>query len=92
VQKIWSNGDRTLKIKAGRGEPGRRGAVRGHGDHLHAAYAEPLGVTELAKAAGMSRFHFSRLFQDQVGDPRTVTSSACTCGEALSSCARDAAP
>jgi transcriptional regulator GlxA family with amidase domain len=38
-------------------------------DQVHAAYAEPLTVSDLARAAGMSRFHFSRLFQDETGDP-----------------------
>lgn len=36
-------------------------------DHVHAAYAEPLTVEDLAHTAGMSRFHFSRLFREQVG-------------------------
>ena len=30
-------------------------------------YADPLGVDDLARTAGMSRFHFSRLFRDEVG-------------------------
>jgi transcriptional regulator GlxA family with amidase domain len=37
-------------------------------DHIHSAYAEPLTVDDLARSAGMSRFHFSRLFHEQVGD------------------------
>lgn len=34
---------------------------------MRAEYAEPLGVDDLARTAGMSRFHFSRLFRDEVG-------------------------
>jgi len=30
-------------------------------------YAEPLTVDDLARTAGLSRFHFSRLFREQVG-------------------------
>jgi AraC-like DNA-binding protein/mannose-6-phosphate isomerase-like protein (cupin superfamily) len=37
-------------------------------DRIHASYADPLTVDDLARSAGMSRFHFSRLFRDQVGD------------------------
>ena len=37
-------------------------------DRMHTSYAEPLGVDDLARAAAMSRFHFSRLFREQVGD------------------------
>ena len=37
-------------------------------DRICASYAEPLTVDDLARCAGMSRFHFSRLFRDQVGD------------------------
>jgi len=37
-------------------------------DRIHTSYAEPLTVDDLARCAGMSRFHFSRLFRDQVGD------------------------
>jgi AraC family transcriptional regulator len=34
---------------------------------MHESFAEPLGVDDLAKTAKMSRFHFSRLFRDEVG-------------------------
>jgi AraC-like DNA-binding protein len=37
-------------------------------DRMHSSYAEPLGVDDLARAAAMSRFHFSRLFREQVGE------------------------
>jgi len=37
-------------------------------DRIHTSYAEPLTVDDLARSAGMSRFHFSRLFREQVGD------------------------
>ena len=36
-------------------------------DLVHASYAEPIGVEEMARVAGASRFHFSRLFRDEVG-------------------------
>jgi AraC family transcriptional regulator len=36
-------------------------------DRIHASYAEPLTVEDLARCAGMSRFHFSRRFREQVG-------------------------
>lgn len=34
---------------------------------MNACYGEPLGVDDLARTAKMSRFHFSRLFRDEVG-------------------------
>jgi len=37
-------------------------------DRIHTSYAEPLTVDDLAKSAGMSRFHFSRLFREQAGE------------------------
>lgn len=42
--------------------------IRAALDRMRAGYAEELSVDELAKGAGMSRFHFSRLFRDEVGD------------------------
>ena len=36
-------------------------------DRILACYAEPLDVDELARTACMSRFHFGRLFREQVG-------------------------
>lgn len=36
-------------------------------DYLQANASEPIGVPELARAAGMSRFHFSRVFRDELG-------------------------
>ncbi|MBX3209471.1 MAG: helix-turn-helix domain-containing protein [Labilithrix sp.] len=35
---------------------------------MRAAYAEPLNLEDLAKTARLSRFHFSRLFRDEVGE------------------------
>jgi AraC-like DNA-binding protein len=35
--------------------------------HMHESYADALSVDDLAKTAKMSRFHFSRLFRDEVG-------------------------
>lgn len=37
-------------------------------DKMRTSYADDISVDDLAKAAGMSRFHFSRLFRDQVGE------------------------
>jgi transcriptional regulator GlxA family with amidase domain len=37
-------------------------------DAIETRYAEPLSVDDLARAAGMSRFHFSRLFREQIGE------------------------
>jgi AraC-like DNA-binding protein len=34
---------------------------------MNEAFAEPLGIDDLAKTARMSRFHFSRLFRDETG-------------------------
>jgi AraC-like DNA-binding protein len=34
---------------------------------MNAAYADPLGIDDLAKTARMSRFHFSRMFRDETG-------------------------
>jgi len=36
-------------------------------DRIHTSYAEPLTVDDLARVAKMSRFHFSRLFRQHVG-------------------------
>jgi len=36
-------------------------------DHIRSSHAEPLGVDELARSAGMSRYHFSRVFRAQMG-------------------------
>ncbi|MFO0552266.1 MAG: AraC family transcriptional regulator [Polyangiaceae bacterium] len=35
--------------------------------HMHEAIAGPLSVDDLARAARMSRFHFSRLFREETG-------------------------
>jgi AraC-like DNA-binding protein/quercetin dioxygenase-like cupin family protein len=50
----------------GGGRP-KDGRVRRAVEMIHAHYSEPIGIDELAKAAGMSRFHFSRLFRAQTG-------------------------
>src|SRR5262249_45564483 len=38
-------------------------------DAIETRYAEPLTIDELARSVRMSRFHFSRLFRDEVGQP-----------------------
>jgi transcriptional regulator GlxA family with amidase domain len=35
---------------------------------MYARYAEALTVEDLSRAAAMSRFHFSRLFRDEIGE------------------------
>lgn len=45
------------------GDPRIRSAI----ERVHASYADPIQVDDLAAAAGMSRFHFSRLFRDATG-------------------------
>ncbi len=42
-------------------------------DLADARYAEPLGVEEMAGAAGLSRAHFSREFRAPSASPRTPT-------------------
>lgn len=42
--------------------------VRNALDRMRSSYADEISVDDLAKTAGMSRFHFSRLFRDQVGE------------------------
>ncbi len=37
-------------------------------ERIEADYAEPLSVDDLARTAGMSRYHFSRRFRDLVGE------------------------
>lgn len=57
---------RAAPLAPGRGgasSPGIAAAV----DFVQTHYAEPLGVEDLARAAGMSRFHFSRHFRREVG-------------------------
>jgi AraC family transcriptional regulator len=41
--------------------------IRAALEAIAAHYASPLSVEDLARTAGMSRFHFSRLFREQVG-------------------------
>ncbi|MCC7071381.1 MAG: helix-turn-helix transcriptional regulator [Deltaproteobacteria bacterium] len=41
--------------------------VRRAVEHIHASFAEPLDVDEIAAAAGTSRFHLSRLFVSALG-------------------------
>ena len=36
-------------------------------DRIRSEYREPLCVDDLARSAGMSRYHFSRVFCDQIG-------------------------
>jgi AraC-like DNA-binding protein len=41
--------------------------IRAALDLMESCYAEPLSIENLARAAGLSRFHFSREFRDQLG-------------------------
>lgn len=45
------------------GRPEVREAIRFCDDHIH----ERIGVAEMASVAGLSRFHFSRVFENEVG-------------------------
>jgi len=38
-------------------------------DFARRHYAEPIGVEDMAEAARLSRFHFTRLFQQHIGQP-----------------------
>jgi len=38
-------------------------------DHIRGHIAEPLGLDELARVAGLSRYHFSRLYHELAGRP-----------------------
>src|SRR5712671_2708072 len=48
--------------------PAERHLLRAR-DLVDACYAEPLGVADLARAAGLSRAHFSRAFRRAFGEP-----------------------
>jgi AraC family transcriptional regulator len=49
------------------GPTARDPRVRAVLDLVHSSYAEPIGIDDLARAAGTSRFHMSRLFRESVG-------------------------
>lgn len=51
----------------GSGPAGSDPRIRRAVDEVQTRYAEVLTVAELARAAGMSRYHFSRLFRKHVG-------------------------
>lgn len=51
----------------GAGRAGSDPRIRRAVDEVQARYAEGLSVDELARAAGMSRYHFSRQFRKQIG-------------------------
>jgi AraC-like DNA-binding protein len=52
-------------------EPARRGVhdprIRRAVGFIEASFAEPLSLDRIAKVAGMSRFHFGRMFEAEVG-------------------------
>jgi AraC family transcriptional regulator len=60
-------------IEALRASPGQRGTNGGDGrvrravEMIHERYAEPLSIDDLARAAHMSRYHFSRVFRAHTG-------------------------
>jgi AraC-like DNA-binding protein len=58
-----------IESKAGEANAGevRDRRVRAAVELIKETYAEPLDVETMARAAGMSRFHFSRAFRDATG-------------------------
>jgi AraC-like DNA-binding protein len=50
--------------------PGREpGAVERAREYLHARFREPVSLADLARVAGLSPFHLSRVFRDRTGLP-----------------------
>lgn len=47
----------------------RDARVRAVLELIHGSYAEPIGIDDLARAAGTSRFHMSRIFREATGQP-----------------------
>lgn len=59
---------KVLRVHPRHSTPGPRApGVRRALEHIEARYAEPLSLDELARTAALSRFHFSRVFREQVG-------------------------
>jgi AraC family transcriptional regulator len=59
---------KVLRVQPRSATPGPRApGIRRAVEHIEAHYAEPLTLDVLARTAAMSRFHFSRLFHEQVG-------------------------
>lgn len=52
---------------ATKGETSRDPRVLAVLELIHSQYADPISIDDLARAAGTSRFHMSRLFRDAVG-------------------------
>jgi AraC-like DNA-binding protein len=52
-----------------RGEIGRAHVLVSSASYMRAHWAETIGVSDLARAAALSRFHFHRVFRAAVGQP-----------------------
>jgi AraC-like DNA-binding protein len=65
---LFATAERALKVAKSAADPaeGKMARVR---DYIMANAADPIGVSELAREAGMSRAHFSRVFRDSIGVP-----------------------
>jgi AraC family transcriptional regulator len=55
---------RAVERRVGLNDPRIRAAV----EFIETCFADAISLDQLAKAAGMSRFHFSRAFREQVGE------------------------
>lgn len=58
-----------LEVRRGRAVGDAEPAVKRAIAYADAHFREDIGVAELANAAGLSRYHFSRVFQQSVGQP-----------------------
>jgi AraC family transcriptional regulator len=58
---------RAQPARAGLAPCARDARIAAAVERVRDAYGEPLSVDDLAASAGLSRFHFSRLFREQVG-------------------------
>lgn len=63
IGAVRAEKDPRVRTPAGRLDRGIAAAL----DLIETRHADPLCVDQMARAAGMSRFHFSRLFREQTG-------------------------
>ena len=66
--------------------------VRRVQEYLQAHLAEPVTLGELAREAGLSEYHFARMFGQSLAVRPTATCSGCGSGRGPSSCWREASP